>query len=392
MIAERPSLPWSRRCCSRSQVVRNAAVERLAEREPADGGTRLGRSPGDRNSLGDDRDRSRSRDRDKPVAAVGLRADRRCRGEGAAGARAVPGSRRSGSACAATGAGASARSRRRSGATRARCRPPISLPTTIFARATSVAGLREIAALARLSPNGGAAAVAYLIASMRRTAANWPRLRALFGSNPQLARPVARLRWRRISEPFRRAPRARRRAHETRESRWLAAAARYADQGRAIIPRRGRSGRARAGRSARRGELLHDRDFRDSASPPPFNWALTSSTVGLAERQPGGRLHVLFYGQEDGDAGEPAAAPCRRAATGWHAGSSASSARAHALTWSLWCDKARSRWPRSRSMRPRRAAGTFEVPAGLRGAMAEAVGRLGRHAAAGRCHDRRLST
>ena len=38
----------------------------------------------------------------------------------------------------------------------------------------------------------------------------------------------------------------------------------------------------------------------DSKSPPPFNWNLVSSTVGLAEREPGGRLHMIFYGQEDG--------------------------------------------------------------------------------------------
>ena len=41
-------------------------------------------------------------------------------------------------------------------------------------------------------------------------------------------------------------------------------------------------------------------DFSKPAPPPPFNWALASSTVGLAERQPGGRLHAIFYGQEDG--------------------------------------------------------------------------------------------
>ena len=46
--------------------------------------------------------------------------------------------------------------------------------------------------------------------------------------------------------------------------------------------------------------LLFDPDFSQPEPSPPFNWALTSSTVGLAERQPGGRLHVIFYGQEDG--------------------------------------------------------------------------------------------
>jgi hypothetical protein len=45
--------------------------------------------------------------------------------------------------------------------------------------------------------------------------------------------------------------------------------------------------------------LIYDPSFRGLDAPPPFNWSLTSSTVGLAERE-GGGLHVLFYGQNDG--------------------------------------------------------------------------------------------
>ncbi|HTE85029.1 MAG TPA: hypothetical protein VK821_09865, partial [Dehalococcoidia bacterium] len=47
-------------------------------------------------------------------------------------------------------------------------------------------------------------------------------------------------------------------------------------------------------------QLLYDARFSDTQAPAPFNWTLTSSTVGLVERQRGGRLHVLFYGQDDG--------------------------------------------------------------------------------------------
>jgi len=46
------------------------------------------------------------------------------------------------------------------------------------------------------------------------------------------------------------------------------------------------------------GSGVFDPGFTRSDAPPPFNWALTSSTVGLAERRQG--LHVIFYGQEDG--------------------------------------------------------------------------------------------
>jgi hypothetical protein len=45
---------------------------------------------------------------------------------------------------------------------------------------------------------------------------------------------------------------------------------------------------------------VFDAEFKGSDALPPFNWTLTSSTAGLAERRPGGGLHVIFYGQEDG--------------------------------------------------------------------------------------------
>lgn len=46
--------------------------------------------------------------------------------------------------------------------------------------------------------------------------------------------------------------------------------------------------------------LLHDPDFRNERVTPPFGWALTQSALGLAERQAGGGLHVLFYGSQSG--------------------------------------------------------------------------------------------
>ena len=52
------------------------------------------------------------------------------------------------------------------------------------------------------------------------------------------------------------------------------------------------------GQSATSG-LLFDPNFSDSATLPPFNWELTSSTLGLAERR-SGRLQAIYYGQEEG--------------------------------------------------------------------------------------------
>ena len=48
------------------------------------------------------------------------------------------------------------------------------------------------------------------------------------------------------------------------------------------------------------GSLIFDPRFTDGEAPPPFNWMLASSTVGLAERLPGRGLHLIYYGQEDG--------------------------------------------------------------------------------------------
>jgi hypothetical protein len=88
-----------------------------------------------------------------------------------------------------------------------------------------------------------------------------------------------------------------------------------------------------------RAPLLNDPDFRATSLQSPFNWALTSSTVGLAEPQPGGRLHLLFYGQEDGALARqllmlpPGAYRLTVQLIG-------NAAQAKALNWSIQCDRA----------------------------------------------------
>jgi hypothetical protein len=86
------------------------------------------------------------------------------------------------------------------------------------------------------------------------------------------------------------------------------------------------------------GELVYDAGFTDKMAPPPFNWALTSSTVGVAERQSGRRLHVVFYGQEDGILATELLLlrPGRYRLSMQLLGDPA---RARALAWSVWCDK-----------------------------------------------------
>jgi hypothetical protein len=222
----------------------------------------------------------------------------------------------------------------------AQWRDPRSLPAAFFLadryfRSGDVSrGLREVAALARLSPEGGAATIPYL-AQYATNASNWPALRDLFAANPQLARPVLVT----LASDIKTVPAVLALAdpRAAANQQWLGAAVdtlvRAGDYtgARAIW--------ARMATANSPGELLHDADFRDNSSPPPFNWQLTSSTVGLAERQRGGRLHVLFYGDEDGTLASQLLLlpPGRYRLSQRLAGDPA---RAHALTWALWCDKA----------------------------------------------------
>lgn len=182
-------------------------------------------------------------------------------------------------------------------------RDPRSLPAHyfladhFFRAGDSNRGLVEAAALARLAPSGIPSAAPYLAAYAKQRS-TWPQLRKIFDHNPSLAAavlatlandpanadaimalagPEQRIlgaAWFQILLVKLIEAQQYERAHEL----WLTVTRQYAT----------------------REQVLHDPQFADSASPPPFNWELTSSSVGLAERQPGGRLHVMFYGQQDG--------------------------------------------------------------------------------------------
>jgi hypothetical protein len=83
------------------------------------------------------------------------------------------------------------------------------------------------------------------------------------------------------------------------------------------------------------GSLIYDPYFARNDAPPPFNWSLTSSTVGLAERQRGGGLHVIYYGQEDG----PLASQLLILPAGGYrlVTKTASTNQAESLRWTLIC-------------------------------------------------------
>lgn len=182
-------------------------------------------------------------------------------------------------------------------------RDPRSLPARYFLADQALRsgdarrGLREFAALARLAPNG-VDTVTPFVASYARNPANWPQMRAIFRDDPYLtdatlmtlatdpanARAILAL-----AGP----------GHRDATSPWLqplldglVGAGQYATA-RTIWADVARV-------PADSSTLVFDPGFANGEAPPPFNWALTSSTVGLAERQRGGRLHIIYYGQEDG--------------------------------------------------------------------------------------------
>jgi hypothetical protein len=181
-------------------------------------------------------------------------------------------------------------------------RDPRSLPAhyflaeRFFEAGDQRRGLVEVAALARLAPGGNGSAAPYVAANARNRS-TWAQIREIFHANPNLA--AASLATLANDANNADAIMALADAQQlTPGSAWvqpliggLIQAGRY-DRAQAIWS-------AVSKRPIARGSL-YDPGFSDSASPPPFNWELMSSAVGLAERQPGGRLHVIFHGQQDG--------------------------------------------------------------------------------------------
>ncbi|HJP67438.1 MAG TPA: hypothetical protein VJ846_00945 [Sphingomicrobium sp.] len=220
----------------------------------------------------------------------------------------------------------------------AQWRDPRSLPAAYFLAqryfhmGDGRRGLREVAGLARLSPNGSLAVAPYLAAYAKRPE-NWPALRATFRANPGIAEPVLMA----LAGNADTAPAVLALAdpkEKAGDAPWLApllnsliAAGKYEE----AVTVWKRTTRVNAP------GLVYDSAFRDRNSPPPFNWSLTSSTVGVAERQ-AGRLHVIFYGQEDGILASQLLL-LERGQYRFSMQLVGNQPHAHSLTWSIWCDK-----------------------------------------------------
>jgi hypothetical protein len=244
-------------------------------------------------------------------------------------------------------------------------RDPRSLPAAYFLaddyfRAGDAQhGLNQIALVSRLSPSGSVTVAPY-VAAYARDPANWAAVRRIFRSDPELQtetlvqlaqKPENAAAVLALANP----------QDAAQVSNWLPVLIDALDSA-------GQYARARAiwarvsNARLEPGALLYDRSFRDGTTPPPFNWSFSSSTAGLAERQPGGRLHLLFYGQQDGVLARQLLLmpPGTYRLTMQLLGDRA---RAHALSWNVRCDKASQ--PAATTTLDSAARGwIFRVPAG----------------------------
>ncbi len=185
----------------------------------------------------------------------------------------------------------------------AQWRDPRSLPAAYFLAdyylraGDAFAGLKQTALLARLSP-GGARGVAPFVAAYASDRSNWPAIRALFRSQNDIEGPVLA----ELAKDPRNTGAILALAdakHRGPHSSWLSPLlssllvnGNYAYARKVWISVGGGSQQAE--------QLIYDPGFSLEGAPPPFNWKLVSSSVGLTERQSGKGLHVIFYGNEDG--------------------------------------------------------------------------------------------
>ena len=316
-----------------AQIVRNAAVGLLAPARPAQAVAAWASNPSAELSLGMTRIAEAARDQ-RPVPDLALLM---IRSASARAPLAVEPFLVRGVQAQLAGDGATAQQAFEA----AQWRDPRSLPAAFFLAGRYVQqgdasrGLREAAALARLAPNGRTTLGPYL-AAFAQDPKNWPALRSLFGrerglgeatlvvlaSKPQTVPAVLALADRNdwAGKP-----------------EWLGPLINTLTDAGQYQKARDIWTRA-SGASA--DELIHDTSFSDKSSPAPFNWSLTTSAVGLAERQSGKQLHVLFYGQDDGIL----ATQLLLLAPGSYRLSmrllGGDGDRAKALSWSIWCDKA----------------------------------------------------
>jgi hypothetical protein len=257
-------------------------------------------------------------------------------------------------------------------------RDPRSLPAAYFLAdyyfrsRHALQGLQQVAVLARLSP-GGLTTVAPFIAAYAKNRANWPAMRALFSSQQGQENSVLSV----LAEDPANTDAIITIAdqnHRQPDSPWLVTLLRS-------LVASGDYQRAHAlwssigGGSAAIG-LIYDPGFSSPGPPPPFNWSFATATIGIAERQPGNRLHAIFYGNDDGVlASELALLPPGT----YHVEMQLVGQAVHpeALRWSMRCDKAQEPIASIAIADAVRNGWTFQVPANCSAQWLELSGRSG---------------
>lgn len=260
----------------------------------------------------------------------------------------------------------------------AQLRDPRSLPAAYFlanfyfGAGDALSGLKQTALLARLSP-GGTAAIAPFVAAYAQNPANWPQIRGLFRSQSAVEDGVLMAM-----------------AHDARNAKAILAVA-DAGHRRPSSPwlpillnsmvQAGDFAWARAiwssiGRANVGSDLIYDADFASATASPPFNWNLAASTVGLAERERGRGLHVIFYGNEDGVLASellllaPGTYSLRAPLVG-------SQAHPEVLLWSIRCAGANAQISSASANQAAAGRWMFDVPANCPAQWLELAGRSG---------------
>jgi len=221
-------------------------------------------------------------------------------------------------------------------------------------------GLKELTLLARMVPNGVDSLGGY-IAAYAKDPAKRPQVLALFRSDPRIERaaltvlaadPANADLILRLANPALDPPSWAPRLLES-----LVAAGKYAEAHSiwgqvSHVPLDSKN-------------LIFDTTFDQAKPPAPFNWVLASSTVGLAERQSGSRLHVLFYGHDDGDlATQLLVLTPGRFRLAFRV--SGDLANARALSWNLSCARSGAALL-SVQLAKAAPSATFQVPSGCEG-------------------------
>lgn len=237
----------------------------------------------------------------------------------------------------------------------ARLRDPRSLPARYFLATSKlqrgdIEGLRDVAALARIEPNGGQSLVPYL-ADLARQPRALQGIQRMFRDSPGIRYAVLT---NLATDPANAGlVVALGGSVDSSQAPWLGTMIKTLVANR----RYGEAKRLWERTAGVQSTGLFDPDFRNSSALPPFNWELTSSSLGLAERR-SGRLQVIFHGQDSGTLARQLLllAPGRYRMSAQTTGADGSGA----LQWIVRCDQDQTEIGRAAVGQGRLA---FEVPA-----------------------------